>query len=147
MSHKNVEIARRIFEEAGRHVDRGGLVVDALDENSVSTALAAWHPAVEFHEDARFPEAGIYRGVDACREYLRRFVESFDEFVFEAEDIVGLDDDRVLVPLRVITRGKGSGAVVEIAAGWIFTLRGDLVLKVEAFLDRAEAFEAAGLSQ
>ncbi len=147
MLSTNVEIARRFFEEAGTHADREGLVVDALDDESVSTVLAAWHPAVEFHEDARFPEAGIYRGVDAVREYLRQFVENFDEFVFEAEDIVGLDEDRVLVSLRVITRGKGSGAAVEIAAGWIFTIRDGLVLKVEAFLDRAEAFDAARLSQ
>ena len=142
-----MEIVRRLFEEAGRNAGREGLVVDVLNADAVSTVLAACHPAVEFHEDARFPEAGIYRGVDACREYLRRFVESFDEFVWQAEDIIGIDEDRVLVPLRVITRGKGSGAAVEIAAGWIYTIRDGLLLKVEAFLDRAEAFGAAGLSE
>jgi len=147
MSEKNVEIARRTFEEASRYASREGLVVDALNEDSVSTTLAAWHPAAEFHEDPRFPEAGIYRGVDAVRGYLRNFTENFDEFVFQAEDIIGVDEDRVLVPLRVITRGKGSGAAVEIAAGWIFTMRDGLVIKVEAFLDRAEALEAAGLSE
>lgn len=147
MSQENVEIVRRLFEGAGTNADREGLVVDALNEDSVSTVLAALHPAVEFHEDARFPEAGIYRGVDACREYLRRFVESFDEFVWQAEDIIDLDEDRVLVPLCVITRGKGSGAAVEIAAGWIFTMRDGLVLKVEAFLDRADARGAAGLTE
>ncbi len=147
MSQNNVEIARRIFEEASRHAHREGLVVDGLNEDSVSVVLAAWHPNVEFHEDARFPEAGIYRGIDAVREYLRQFVDNFDEFVYEAEDIVGLDGNRVLIPLRVITRGKGSGAVVEIAAWWICTMRDGLVLKVEAFLDRAAALEAAGLSE
>ncbi|MGI8462094.1 MAG: nuclear transport factor 2 family protein [Solirubrobacterales bacterium] len=147
MSQENVEIAHRLLAEAGKRSRRQGLVVDALDERSLSVIYASLDPAIEFHEDPRFPEAGIYRGVEACRQYLEQFVQSFDEFVFEAEDMIGLDDGRVLSLLRIKSRGKGSGASVELHAGWLFTFRVGHVVKIEAFLDREEALEAAGLSE
>jgi ketosteroid isomerase-like protein len=147
MSQENVELMRRVFDEASRRADPTGRAIDALDQDSMAVVYASMAPEVEVHEDPRFPEAGIYRGVEAVRAYFERFAESFDEFRFEAEDFIELADDRVLVLFRLTTRGKGSGARVEAHPGWIYTIRDSLTARIEAFLSRDEALEAAGLSE
>ena len=74
----------------------------------------------------RFPEAGVYRGIAAVRDYWGRFTENFDQFTFEVEDFVDIGGERVLVLSRLTTRGRGSGATVEVRPGWIYTIRAGL---------------------
>lgn len=147
MSQENVELMRRAFEDAsGRGGPTAG-ALDALDADSMTVFFENLDPEVEFHEDPRFPEAGVYRGIEALREYWGRFTGSFEEFGFEAEDFVDLGGDRVLILLRLTTRGKDSGARVEARPGWIFTIRNGLTVRIDAFLDREEALEAVGLRE
>jgi len=140
MSEGNVEVLRPYF----------GRRIDALDEEALDRVMQVFHPEVEFHEDPKFPEAGVYRGHDAIRAYARQFSSEFDAFSWEGEDIRDAGNDQVLVFLRVRGRGKGSGADVDIRAGWLFTLTRAAeakVVRVDAYLDRRDALEAAGLSE
>jgi ketosteroid isomerase-like protein len=140
MSEENVEVLRRYL----------GTRIDALDEQALDRVMQVFHPAVEFREDPKFPEAGVYRGHDALRAYARQFSGEFDAFSWEAEDILDAGDDQVLVLLRVRGRGKGSGADVDIRGGWLFTLTEATearVVRVDAYLDRRDALEAAGLRE
>ncbi len=147
MSREAVEIVRRVLEEASRGGSPPAGAVDALNADSLTVIFENLDPEVEFHEDPRFPEAGVYRGIEAVREYWGRFTGSFDEFAFEPEDFVDLEGDKVLILLRLMTRGKDSGATVETRPGWIFTIRDRRTVRIDAFLDREEALEAAGLSE
>ena len=145
MSKENVETLRRVWKDAS--LSDSPIKVDALDPNSVAVILKSLAPEVEFHEDARFPEADIYRGVESIREYWEGFTGTFDQFVFEVEDLVDLGGDRVLVLLTLTIRGRGSGAAAEERPGWIFTVRDGLTVRIDAVFDRNDALEAAGLSE
>ena len=147
MSDENVEIVRGLFDQASQNSADAEPELNVLDPASTAVLFEALDPGIEFHEDPRFPEAGIHRGVDAVRSYLERFTESFAEFSFAAERYIDLGDGRVLVLLVLTTRGKGSGANVEVKPGWIVTLRNDRVTRIDAFLDREQALEAAGLAE
>lgn len=120
--------------------------VDALDDQALDRVLEVFDPDAEFREDPKFPEAGVYRGHAAIRAYAKRFSGEFDAFSWEAEEMLDAGHDRVLLLLRVRGRGKGSGAEVDIQAGWLFTLSEASVVRVDAYLGRREALEAAGLS-
>lgn len=144
MSEEAVEAARRMSEEASRVRDPSGREVDALDRETLAVAFDFFDPEIELREDPRFPEAGVYRGLEAVSRYFGQFTENFDEFTFEPEEFIDLGGDRVLVLLRLRTRGSGSGATIEAQPGWIYTFRGEKAVKIEAYLDRDEAFAAAG---
>jgi ketosteroid isomerase-like protein len=146
MSKRAIDVVRRSFDDASRVKDPSGRMVDALDPKTLAVVFESYGPEIEVHEDRRFPEAGVYRGMKAVKRYFARFTESFDEFSFEAEQFEDLSEDRVLVLFRLRTRGKDSGAEVEARPGWIFTVREGLVVRIDAFLDPAEARAAAGLS-
>src|SRR6185503_12458674 len=135
---------RQNFERARRIKDPSGRRLDVLDPETMD-AIIDFYDSEEFHEDPRFPEAGVYRGPEEARNYYRSFGESFDEFTFEAEDFIGVGDDRVLILFLIRTRGKGSGATAEAESGWIWTVRDGKAVRIDAYFDRNEALAAAGL--
>jgi ketosteroid isomerase-like protein len=143
MSQENVEVLRRNLEAAAVE----GMRVDGLDDRAVDRVIQVFDPAVEFREDPKFPEGSVYHGRDALRAYFKRFPGEFDRFWWEAEDLLDAGDDRVLVLVRVRGRGKGSGAEFDIRGGWLFTMGEGTAVRVDAYLDRREALEAAGLSE
>ena len=54
--------------------------------------------------------------------------------------------DRVLSILTQRGRGTSSGAEVSVEFAQVVTLRAGKIIRIDNYLDRAEAFEAAGLS-
>jgi ketosteroid isomerase-like protein len=137
-----VEIVRRHLVEAA-----GGMGFDVLDDQTLNRVTGVFHPEVEFREDPKFPEAAIYMGRDALRAYFKRFSGEFETFSWEAEDILDAGDDQVLLLIRVRGRGKGSGADFDTRAGWLCRMQDGMAVRVDAYLDRREALEAAGLSE
>ena len=72
---------------------------------------------------------------------------AFSEVRIEAERIIDLSGDRVLVLSRQTARGKQSGVPIEHELGDLFTLRDGKVMRYDSYWNRADAFEAAGLSE
>src|SRR5262245_59204824 len=133
MSEENVELVRTTFETRRR--------------GDPTPRTEDFDPEFEFHEDPRLPEAGLYRGVERVLAYWEQFIENFDEFTIEPEDFVEISGSRVLVPLMITTRGRGSSASVTMQIAWIYTVRDRLITRIEAFADRDDALEAAGMSE
>jgi ketosteroid isomerase-like protein len=146
MADEAVELVREAFTAAARVTDPSGRRLDALDPETREAVFDFFHPEIELREDPRFPEGGVYRGIDAVRRYFDQFVQSFGEFVFDAPELVALATDTVLLEFRIRMRGRESGAVMEVNPGWIYTLRDGKVVRLEAYLDREQARAAAGLS-
>jgi ketosteroid isomerase-like protein len=142
---ETVEALRRAFEDASRVRDPSGRRLDVLDPKTLDVVYDFLDPEIEVREDPSFPETGTFTGKAAVRRYFDQFTESFDEFTLEPEDFIDLGDDRVLMLFRLQTRGKESGARVEARPGWIYTIRDGKGVRIEAYLDRAEALAAAGL--
>src|SRR5207237_2617964 len=86
----------------------------------------------------------VYRGRDAVLRQFRQFVASFSEYRIEIEDLFGADD-KVAAVCHEIGRGKASGAPVDRRVGWIFTYRAGKLLRMEIYLDPADALEAVGV--
>lgn len=145
MAENPVDLARQLFDRLSRITDPTGRRVNLLDADSMAAIVDSLHPEIEMHEDPSFPEADTYRGVEAVRNYYAQFMESFDEFNFEAEDILDASGDRAVVLFHIRSRGKGSGATADTHAGWIYTFRDGKVGRIDAYLDRNEALAAAGL--
>jgi ketosteroid isomerase-like protein len=129
MSRQNVELVRRVLEG----FERGGL--DEVREYH--------HPDIEWHEDPSFPEAGVYRGIEAVEAYQRQFLSEFAEIHYEPRELIDAND-HVVANLRIHGRGKVSGAAFDISAWWAWTLRDGRVIRVHAYLDRARALEVVG---
>ena len=133
MSEENVEIVRRLSE--------------ALSGRDNLEALRPFlDPDIAWHEDASFPEAGVYYGIEDCEEYARQFIAEFSEIHYEVRESIDAGDD-VIANMHIRGRGKTSGADFELSAWWAFTIRDRRVVRCFAYLDRDRALEAIGLRE
>jgi len=94
-----------------------------------------------FHD---WPEAS-YHGTEGVRRFLTEWLEVWDEYEVNVEEILAISDGRVLTLLRQRGRGRSSGAAMDLRMAQIATLRDGKVVRLENYEDRDEALEAAGL--
>ena len=91
------------------------------------------------------PDGGTFRG-EAARRWLMAWHDSFEEITIESAETIDAGDE---VFAGIVQRGRphGSRAVVEERSWQVVTFRDGVAIRVEAFLERAQALEAAGLSE
>jgi ketosteroid isomerase-like protein len=97
-----------------------------------------WFPFEDNHSPSR--------GIDGAMAIRRHWLDSWTDQVVELEGLVAGGDD-VVVTAHVSARGRGSGVPVDTRLHFHFQLREGKVVHIYEYLDRAEALEAAGLSE
>jgi ketosteroid isomerase-like protein len=132
MSQENVEFVRDIYARWRTGDFRAG--ADAFD------------PLILFVLRPEFPDAGTYLGRERIAEYMRGFLEPWSRITIEAEDFTDAGDS-VVVAVRQAGVGEESGAATELRYFQVWSFRGRKVIRLENFRERAEALEAAGLSE
>jgi ketosteroid isomerase-like protein len=133
MSEENVEAVQAVYEGWRNGNFRAG--VDLYD------------PLALLVQGEGFPESGSYLGLEGIAEYMRTFLEAWEKVTIEAEDLVDAGNS---VVAAVVQRGIGkrSGAVpAEFRYFQVWTFRAGSVIRLDVIRDRAEALEAAGLSE
>jgi ketosteroid isomerase-like protein len=130
MSQENVELVRSLYEGGG---NRGRL-------------LALAHPDIVVDATRRVFNPTTHVGTDGLRRMFAEADEVWEEFRVEPLEFVDAGD-RVVVVVRVVGKGKGSGAEARQHSAQIWVLRDGLVVRWEVgYADRDEALEAAGVS-
>jgi ketosteroid isomerase-like protein len=139
MSQENVEVVRRItdaFVAGSEHGEYGA----AWDTGLVAEDFE-WVGAPEMAEETRF------RGRQGFVEAMKRWTEDFDQWSIHLEQLVDAANDRVLGFFNQTATGKGSGVPVKQEYSIVYDFRDGQVVRMRLFLDRADALEAAGLSE
>ena len=132
MSQENVEVIRAMYG----HWARGDFPASFMDPDVEHSRIGAQTPDME----------GEFHGLEDLSRAMVEYLHAFSDLRIEAEEIIDLDDDRVLVLSRHTAQGKLSGAPTDHQLGDLFTLRAGKVVRYDSYWDRAEAMRAAGLS-
>jgi ketosteroid isomerase-like protein len=130
VSQDKLQIVKSIYERWG--------------EGDFRTPFDRFDAKVVFVMPPELPDAGTYLGKEALAEYSRGFLEPWTHIKIEAEELVPVGDS-VFASVRQHGAGDASGAETEIRYFQLWSLRGDKVIRLEAFRDRAEALAAAGV--
>jgi ketosteroid isomerase-like protein len=128
MSEENVKTVREIWDAYSRgDYDR---VAGFHDPDIVVATL----------------EDGVVYGNDAVLANYKRWNEAWEKAETTLEEVIG-HRDRVFLAVRFRARGRASE--VEVDTRWyeVWMLRDGKVLRIDEYDDRAEALEAAGLSE
>jgi ketosteroid isomerase-like protein len=132
MSQENVENVRR--------------GIDAWNRDDLDGWLAGFAPEAELHTTGRFPDQRVYRGRAGLERYWAEIHEAAEEINISLSDLRA-SGDRVLQAMTARGRGKLSKVPVEQPIWLVTTLRDGLAVRVENYVDRDKAPEAAGLSE
>jgi ketosteroid isomerase-like protein len=137
MSQENVEIVRQIYDAASQ---RDSAAVLGLYDPDVEIDVSRTHGAVMDSVYAGTGHAGL-------RAWSREWHEAWGAVEYEVHELIDVGDD-VIAVVTVRGRGRASGADAQFAryAG-LWTIRDGKVVHVTWFPGRAEALEAAGLSE
>jgi ketosteroid isomerase-like protein len=133
MSQQNVEAVRKSME--------------AFDRRDRAAWLELRDQGCEVITSRYWPEAEVVRGRDAAWEFYVKVAEAFERLAIGDAELLDAEPDKVLVHQRNDVRGRASGAGVEINYWVVVTFRGGRIVREQWFADRAEALEAAGLSE
>jgi ketosteroid isomerase-like protein len=128
MSEENVEIVRRFY--------------DALLRGEDDAALACLAPDVEY---SVAQERTLARGLEEVRAMWERWLNDWEVSETLAEEFDA--GDRVVVTVHESAYGRGSGIEIEGRYYNVLTVSNGRIVRKLEFTDRAEALEAAGLSE
>jgi len=130
------------------NVENIKLAVEAFNRRDADAFVALASPDVEW-EDAIFWSgvSRIYRGRDELRDWFEQVVEPWASIHIAAEEIIEASDGRLLVGLSLAARGKGSGVETQLHAWQVNWFTDCKTARRQIFRERAEALEAAGLSE
>jgi ketosteroid isomerase-like protein len=102
-------------------------------------------PEVEWIEAPWRVDGQLRRGHAGVRESFERWLDGFEEYGFEFEQIVDCGDD-VLVVAREYAQGTRSGAAISMHTYAVLSIRDGKLLRYREFNDERAARQAAGLS-
>jgi ketosteroid isomerase-like protein len=137
MSQENVDWIRRLF-------DQFGWSPAGIEEASRAGLIA---PDVELDFSALYLDGPVVRGLEDWRRSVADAVPWGRSLTFEPERFFDVDDERVLIFMRVTARGEGSGVPVENRVAHEYTIRDGVLARWKGYADRSEALEAAGLRE
>jgi ketosteroid isomerase-like protein len=130
MSQENVEVVRSCWA--------------AFNRGDLEGALEAADPDVVTHRHE--PEDATWHGPDGVLNALADWTAGFDHFELKVGDFIDAGD-RVLALAHQTATGKLSGAPVEADFWFVFTVIEGRITEFDIFARKAEALEAAGLSE
>jgi hypothetical protein len=133
MSEENVEVVRQAWEAYRRR------------DNEAALALYDPEIEIELRSEANV-EASIYRGLEGVREFFRNWMSAFDDLRSEVEEWIDAGD-QVIAMVRSFGRGKHSGVPVDMLEAHLWTVRDGKLWRLQTLGTKAEALEAAGLSE
>ena len=126
-----VDVVRRIYEEWGRGNFREGLEL--------------YDPHAVFVEGIG-PDGGVYYGVDAIKSFMRGFLGAWAQVTITADELLPAGES-VLASVHQRGTGNAQGVAAELRYFQVWTFRGDAVVRLEHFRDRADALVAIGLKE
>ncbi|HEY0517090.1 MAG TPA: nuclear transport factor 2 family protein, partial [Solirubrobacteraceae bacterium] len=90
-------------------------------------------------------DVGEMRGIDAARQYVQDWLDTFEDITSVVEELLDVDEERVLAVLRVRGRARLSGVQTELRYAVVYSLRDGKITRVREYADRARALDAVGL--
>jgi SnoaL-like domain len=132
MSQENVELVLEYLRLA--------------EANDLERIAASMHPDISASAAPGWPEAGPFLGREAALAETKRLLE-WGENRFTDIQVVADEGDWVVIAYRWQVRGEGSGIETQFDAVAAVRLKDAQVIEWHNRWSRAEALEAAGLSE
>jgi ketosteroid isomerase-like protein len=123
--------------------------LEAFSRGDLDGSLDGMHPEVEWHVAFRIPDLplpkDVYRGREEVRVLWTQFRSAWEEMSVLLEEILHVDETRVVARARFVGRGAGSGIEIDRVVFYAFRIRDRQLRYCRAFDDEASARADLGL--
>ena len=104
-----------------------------------------YHEDAEYHVAREDPDSAVHRGIEAVRRQVGSWLEAYPDLRVEPLE-ARENGDKVFLWVRFTGHGAGSEVPMEMELAHVITMRDGRAERQAEYFDRAEALEAAGLS-
>ena len=119
---------------------------EALNAWNFEVLADVFHPELEHHSVFAAVEGEVYHGIEGQRRRWENVHATWDDFRIAVAEVHDVDDECVVVVLRLTGKAKVSGVPLDTLLGQVWTWRDGKVWRIVTYTDPREALEAVGLS-
>ena len=127
MSEENVEIIRRAY--------------DAWAQGDIQAIVDLCHPGIVIVQPPQVPDAKSYEGHEGVFATFEDWPKQWDEFEARLGEIIDVDERHVISECKQSVAARGME--MEIQAYFLHTMEAGKHLRIDMFLSRQEALDAA----
>jgi ketosteroid isomerase-like protein len=117
--------------------------VEAFRRGDFDAVLELLDPEIEVYMPSELANSGTYRGHDGYRRWLAQWLEAWDDFDLELDDIEAVGRTHVVSRAHQTARGRGSGIPVEMWISYLWDVRDGHAVALHLYPSRDEAIEVA----
>ena len=132
MSQENVEASRKVWSR--------------FLTDDIPGTLGFFDAEIEVHDVPSLPDASVYHGHQGWLDQIAKFRESFSEMTYEPLEFIDAGD-KVVDVIRVTGVARVTGIEGEATVAQVDTWHHRKIVVIEYFLSKADALEAAGISE
>jgi ketosteroid isomerase-like protein len=152
MSQENVDVVRSFMDAVQRffnaYWEDPRSIAEAVEADDLwpeyREVLTHVHPEVEW-KTVFLGET--HRGILATARVWDDYLKWAEDYRVALQEVTDIGDDRVYATLTLVGKAKAGGEPMNAQFFDVFTLRDELITRLEEYPDRAKALEAAGLSE
>jgi ketosteroid isomerase-like protein len=118
-------------------------VVEVFQAGDFEQIFALAHPDFEVFVPASLANAGRYRGRDGFLTWLEQWLEAWEGFTVQIDDVEPVGEHHVVANMHQSAQGKGSGVAVEMNISYLWDIREGRLAAMHLYATREEALRAA----
>jgi ketosteroid isomerase-like protein len=104
-----------------------------------------WAEDAVYREGPGWPNAGVFRGRAAALARMRALIDLVGPIEVHLDELIEVGDGRFVACTSMV--GQGADAPYTQSFAVVQRLRDGLIVEADYYLDRAQALQAAGLSE
>jgi ketosteroid isomerase-like protein len=125
------------------NVEFVGRMLAAYLSGDEETLRASIPPEGEVYGAPGLINSGTYHGYEGFRQWIAQWEEAWGEVNYEPREPIEIGETFVVIPVRIIGRGAGSGLEVNSMFGWLYEIRDGQMIRFHAYPAVDDALEAA----
>jgi ketosteroid isomerase-like protein len=118
----------------------------AMERGDIAAVLELCDPEIELDNSDAVFDGAVYHGHEGVLSFFSRSADMWESQRWEPQGTIAVGDDQVLVAQRIVSVGR-DGVETVARNACLVTMRDGKVAHFRTFQTKAEALEAAGLSE
>jgi ketosteroid isomerase-like protein len=135
VSEENIALARRYYAALNEAYETGEIA---------SLIQAVCDPEITVKPSGLLPETSEVHGRAETIMFITAQQQAFERLSVRPEEFIDAGE-AVVVPIRLVGRARHTGIDVDLPFFQVASFRGERLLRMEIYTDKAEALRAAGL--
>jgi ketosteroid isomerase-like protein len=100
-------------------------------------------PEAEIYSEPAVINSGTYHGFEGFKTWIRQWEEAWREARYEPLEFIDVDESHLVIRVRVVGRGAGSGIETEGEFGWLYEIKDGRATRYHVYETAEKAVDAA----